>query len=128
MLKEIYETNNIGTLEIVKSLLRINEIEFQIKNEMILQTGSLEALGIQGAIVSVDQNHYSKTKELLIENGLLSDSEPIDDELISMKWLDKNFDFLFFKGQPVFIKLLLLVGIICLLIGSIAYVYLLANI
>jgi hypothetical protein len=127
MFKDVYETNNIGTLEIAKSLLRINDIEFQVKNELTLQTGSLEALGIQGAIISVDDRNFSKSKELLIENDLLIEAEEKDDQLDSMKWLDKNFNFSFLKDKPVILKLLFLVALLCLLLGGLAYVLILNN-
>ncbi len=120
MVVELYETNNIGKLQLVKSLLRINEIEHEVFNEKILQTGSLEAMGIQGAIVKVDSQDYNLAKELLIENELMfpSKEEGIPE---SMKWLDEKLDISFLKGKPAYVKLLVLAGCILFLLGALVF-------
>ncbi len=121
MLIDLYETNNIGELQLAKSLLRINEIEFDVQNEYILQTGSIEAMGIQGAVLKVHKGDYQKALDLLKENKLVLEGTTQEQESPFITWLDSNVNFSFFKGRPVYIKLLLLVGLLCLIIGSISY-------
>jgi hypothetical protein len=121
MLVELYETNNIATLQLVKSLLKINDIDHEIMNENTLQIGSLEAMGIQGAIVKVDANSYERAKELMIENKFMSSKAAIEEESAFVKWVNENFDFAFLKGQPFYIKLLIIVAVLLIILGAIIF-------
>lgn len=118
MLVEIYETNSIGQLQLVKSLLKINNIDFEVYNEQILQTGSLESMGIQGAYVKVASTDLEKAKQLMVENELYSYAND-EEESAFVKWIDENLDFAFFKGKPPYIKMLLFVGFILFFLGMV---------
>ena len=120
MMIQIYETNNIGKLQLVKSLLRTNDIDFEVYNEQILQTGSIESMGMQGAYVKVISEDYERAKKLMSDNELYTYIDKDSEGSPFIDWLDKNLDILFLKGKPAYLKLLTFVGFILILLGAMA--------
>lgn len=121
MKKELYDTNDLTSLEIAKSALSLAGFDFHVDGEKSLYTGNVELMGGSGATVWVAEEDYIEARRVLLENELITQIKPPDAEFSSVvaarKWFDERFLF----GYSFRTKVLSVVILLCLPVLFFAY-------
>lgn len=85
---EIYQTLDVAELQIIKSALQHNNIDFTIYDENTLYSSNVYGMGLSGARIMIDKNKHAEAIELLI-NLIPEKFQHLDLELKDKSsWLD----------------------------------------
>lgn len=120
---EVIEVIDPTQLEIAKSILRTNQVDYEVRNEVSLYAGSASILGGHGATIWVNQDDLGLARTLLIDSKVLVPGK--DTEFGAIIWIQKNLNFGPLKGTSFLVKMLYLFLVISIV--SISYGIILVN-
>ncbi len=84
----LYETTDLAELEMIKSTLRREEIDYKVLFEHTLLAGSLAAMGNHGAIFEVRDVDQARALELLRSLDVIVDMSALEEPSDFVRWVD----------------------------------------